>query len=239
LTSLDACDTFAAVCRPSPTDLSISAEASLLSTLQSDCDRRELFDVKRAPAVQRFTPSPSDRDAGPWELAIAGELNDKSGEMIDKLLEVPLRSTGIIYFDSGGGSAYAGLALASVIRLRGLEATGVVAGECSSAAILPLAACKRRFVTAHASLFFHPMRWQSEEDVRLEEAAEWARHFKILEEDLDALVARMFGVPVEIVSDWTRPGRFLSGTEFAAAGLATLVDLFSGDLQTQIAKANT
>jgi ATP-dependent Clp protease protease subunit len=188
--------------------------------------------VKRSPAPPRFTPRSPE---GPWELAIAGDLDEKSGDLIDKLVEVPLRSRGTIYFDSGGGSAYAGLALAAIIRLRGLDAAGVVAGECSSAALLPFAACQRRFVTPHASLFFHPMRWQSEDDVRLEEAAEWARHFKVLEEDLDALLGRMLGIPVETIAAWTRPGRFLSGIEFAQVGLAKLVDLFSGDLQSQIA----
>ena len=53
---------------------------------------------------------------------------------------------------------------ASIIRLRGLRVTGIVAGECSSAAILPFAACERRFVTPHSTLLFHPVRWASEED---------------------------------------------------------------------------
>ena len=192
--------------------------------------------MKRAPSPQKFSSAREPGTNGPWEIAIAGALDEDSGELIDKLVELPARSRGIIYFDSGGGSAYAGLALAAVIRLRGLDAAGIVAGECSSAALLPFAACRRRYVTSHASLFFHPMRWQSEEDVRLEEAAEWARHFKILEEDLDSLLGRMLNVPVETIATWTRPGRFLSGLEFAAAGLAKLVDLFEGDLLTQIAR---
>ena len=191
--------------------------------------------MKRHPAPQRFTPHrPAASQEGPWEISIAGELNDKAGDLVDKLVDVPARSQGTIYFDSGGGSAYAGLAMATIIRLRGLDAVGIVAGECSSAALLPLAACRRRLVTPHASLFFHPMRWQSEEDVKLEEAAEWARHFKILEEDLDQLLARMFGLPVATIISWSRPGRFLTGVEFAEAGLATLVDLFASDLQAQI-----
>lgn len=191
--------------------------------------------MKSAPAPQRFTSRyRRARDEGPWEIAIAGELGEKAGELIDKLVDVPPRSRGLIYFDSGGGSVYAGLAMTSIIRLRGLDTTGIVAGECSSAALLPFAACRRRYVTPHASLFFHPMRWQSEEDVRLEEAAEWARHFRVLEESLDTLLSRLFGVSVEMISNWTRPGRFLSGLEFAEAGLAEIVDLFSGDLHEQI-----
>ena len=47
-------------------------------------------------------------------------------------------------------------------------------------------------------MLFHPMRWQSEENVGLAEAAEWARHFGQLEQDMDALLAQLFGVDPEI-----------------------------------------
>jgi ATP-dependent Clp protease protease subunit len=189
--------------------------------------------MKRSPAPQRF-----DRDdaAPDWEVAIAGDLTDKQNELLELLLDVSPGSRGTIYFDSCGGSAYVGISLAGIIRLRGLRAAGVVLGECSSAALLPFAACTQRFVTPHSYLFFHPVRWSSEENVRIEEAAEWTRHFGVLEDEMDRLLARLFDMPLETINAWTRPGRFLSGAEIAAAGLAQMVDLFSGDLRTQIAK---
>lgn len=189
--------------------------------------------VKRPPAPERFSSKSSPERSVPWEIAVAGDLTDRAGEILENLVEVPFRSRGTIFFDSAGGSVYVGLALATIIRLRGLDARGIVAGECSSAALIPLATCNRRFVTPHSTLLFHPMRWHSEEDVRLEEAAEWARHFRALEEDMDQLLARLFSVPIAQIHDWTRPGRFVNGREFAAAGLAQLVDLFSGDIETQ------
>ena len=194
--------------------------------------------VKTSPLPQRFRRDVASKpeQPGPWELAIAGELSDKQGDLLHALLDVPIGSQGTIYFESCGGSAYMGLALASLIRLRGLDATAVALGECSSAALMPFAACRRRFVTPHTTLFFHPVRWSSEEDVNLEEAAEWTRHFKTLEADLDHLLARLFEMPVEKVAAWTRPGRFLNGVELAEAGLAKLVDLFAGDLRQQVAK---
>jgi len=161
-------------------------------------------------------------------------MNDQAGELIDSLVQVPWGSRGIIWFDSGGGSAYAGLAMASIIRLRGLRATGVVAGECSSAAILPFAACTERIVTPLSSLFFHPMRWQSDEDVRLEEAVEWTRHFQEMEGDLDQLLAEMFGIPIETIIGWTRPGKFLRGKDLVAAGLAREAKLPGEDLRKQL-----
>ena len=183
-------------------------------------------------------PRPQDEDRAArdhWELAIAGDLTDKQDALLDRLVEVPRGSNGTIYFESAGGSPYVGLGLATLIKLRGLKVTGVVLGECSSAALVPLAACTRRLVTPHSSLLFHPVQWQSEENVKLEEAAEWARHFQVLEEDLDRLLARLFDMPAEKLAQWTRPGRFVTGIEFAEAGLAELVNLFDGDLKSQLA----
>jgi len=192
--------------------------------------------LRTGPSPERMRAPQKSQGNEPWEVCIAGELNDQSGELIDELVQVPWGSRGIIWFDSGGGSAYAGLAMASVIRLRGLKATGVVAGECSSATILPFAACQDRIVTPLSSLFFHPMRWQSEEDVRLDEAVEWTRHFKEIETDLDQLLAELFGIPVETITQWTHPGRFVRGSELVTAGLARSANLFTGDLRKQLFK---
>ncbi|MDA1013244.1 MAG: ATP-dependent Clp protease proteolytic subunit [Planctomycetota bacterium] len=191
--------------------------------------------MRHYPNVQSTIPSdPPTRD---WELSIHGELTDKESDLLPQMIELPRNSKGTLYFDSSGGSVYVGLALATVIRLRGLDPLAVVVGECSSAALLPFAACRRRVVTPHSTLLFHPMRWQSEEDVRLEEATEWARHFKLMEEDLDSLLAKLFETEESLIHKWTRPGRFLTGTDLVEAGLAKMVDLFSGTLWQQDAKA--
>ena len=78
------------------------------------------------------------------------------------------------------------------------------------------------------------MRWATDEDVRLEEATQWARHFKLLESDLDNLLEKLFGCSEKQIREWTRPGRFVSGTELAEAGLAQLISLFSGDWWEQV-----
>lgn len=171
-----------------------------------------------------------------WEVMICGDLTDKQLELTERLVSLPPGSRGTIFFDSCGGSAYVGLGIAALIRLRGLDPLAVVAGECSSAAILPFAACRRRCVTPHSTLLFHPIRWQSEEDVRIEEAAEWARHFQVLEADLDQLLARLFELDLTQIKSWTRPGRFVSGSEIVEAGMATMVDLFAGDVWSQVQK---
>jgi len=163
--------------------------------------------------------------SGPIEIALVGDLTDKEGELTDRLLDVPPGGECTLYFDSPGGSPYCAMSLMTLIRLRGLRATGVVTGECSSAALWPFAACIRRYVTPFSVLLFHPMKWQSEEHVGLAEAAEWARHFGELESQMDRLLAQMLGMAPEAIAKWISPGRYVSGPEFAKAGMAELIDL--------------
>lgn len=159
------------------------------------------------------------------EIALVGDLTDNQADLCEKLLEVEPGGECVLYFDSLGGSPYAGLALMSLLLLRGVRATGVVVGECSSAALWPFAACQRRLVTRFSYLLFHPMKWQSEENIGRVEAAEWARHFAQLEGEMDQLLAELFGLSVETVRGWMYPGRYLSGPEMAEAGLAELTEL--------------
>lgn len=173
-----------------------------------------------------MTADDSESD-GPPEIALVGDLTEHAADLTEKLLDVPRGGECLLYFDSPGGSPYCALSLMTILVLRELRATGIVTGECSSAAVWPLAACQRRIVTPFSVLLFHPMRWQSEENVQLPEAAEWARHFGQLEQQMDQLLADMFQLPLKQIEQWVRPGRYVSGPEFARAGLAELVDLVS------------
>lgn len=162
---------------------------------------------------------------GPIEIALVGDLTDNEAEITDKLLSIEPGGEATMFIDSPGGSPYCALSLMSLILLRGLRLTGIVTGECSSAALWPLAACKRRLVTPFSVLLFHPMKWQSEEHVGLAEAAEWARHFGQLEKDMDSLLADLFGVPSASMDKWINPGRYVSGRDLVDAGLAEMIDL--------------
>jgi len=172
------------------------------------------------------------QDEGPIEIAFIGDLTDSESDLTEKLLGVEPGGECTIYIDSPGGSPYSALSLMTLIKLRNLNVTGVVTGECSSAMLWPFAACQRRLVTPYSVLLFHPMKWQSEEHVGLNEAAEWARHFAYLEKEMDKLLAQLFGVTDEQMAAWVHPGRYLTGREVAEAGLAELVDLLP------LAKAN-
>lgn len=161
----------------------------------------------------------------PLEIAFTGDLTDHESELTDRLLGVPIGGRCTLFIDSPGGSPYCAIALTTLITLRRLDATGIVTGECSSAALWPFAACRRRLVTPFSVLLFHPMKWQSEEHVGLAEAAEWARHFGQLERDMDQLLADLLHIPLDKLESWIRPGRYVSGREFAEAGMAELIDI--------------
>jgi ATP-dependent protease ClpP protease subunit len=161
---------------------------------------------------------------GPLEIAIVGDLTESEGELTDKLLGVEPGGQCTLYFDSPGGSPYCAMSLTSLIMLRGLRATGIVTGECSSAALWPFAACQRRLVTPYSVMLFHPMKWQSEEHVGLHEAAEWARHFAQLETDMDHFLADLFGQSKAEIQQWITAHRYVSGPELAKAGLAEMID---------------
>lgn len=166
-----------------------------------------------------------DECEGPIEIALVGDLTDNESELTERLLAVPINGECTLFIDSPGGSPYCAVALTTLMRIRGIRATGVVTGECSSATLWPFAACVRRIVTPFSVLLFHPMKWQSEEHVGLSEAAEWARHFGSLERDMDQLLADLLQIDAKLLDDWIKPGRYVTGREFADAGLAELITL--------------
>ena len=170
---------------------------------------------------------PDDRpeERGPVEIAIVGDLTDGEGELTDRILSVEPCGECTIYFDSPGGSPYCAMSMVSLLRLRGIQATGIVTGECSSAALWPFAACSTRLVTPFSVFLFHPMKWQSEEHIGITEAAEWSRHFAHLEHEMDVLLGSLFGCGHEQIEPWIRTHRYVTGKELADAGLAELIGL--------------
>jgi ATP-dependent protease ClpP protease subunit len=159
------------------------------------------------------------------EIAVVGEVDDWEADVIKALLEVPAGGECAFYIDSAGGSVFGSLAVLTLLRHRGVRSTAVVLGECSSAALLLFAACEKRLVTPYSTLLFHRMRWQSEKRIIAGEAVHWAKHFDDMERDIDELQSRLFGTAEEQVRQWTAEGRYVSGPEIVAAGLAELFPL--------------
>ena len=159
------------------------------------------------------------------EFAVIGDVDDWEKDVVEALLEVPEGGECVFYIDSAGGSVFGTLAVVTLMRRRDLKGTAVVLGECSSAALLLFAACRRRVVTPHSTLLFHKMRWQSDKRVASDEARQWAKHFEDLEKDIDDLQARLFGAAEGQVRAWTAAGDYVTGRQVVAAGLAELMEL--------------
>ena len=159
------------------------------------------------------------------EIPVIGDVDDWEADVVKALLELPPRSECVFYIDSMGGSVYGALAVMTLLRHRQLEATAIVLGECSSAALLLFAACSRRMVTPYSILLFHRMRWQSDKRVDSEEAFLWARHFDQMEKDMDDLQVRLFGAAEKQVREWTQGGQYVTGPQVVAAGLAEMLEL--------------
>lgn len=166
-----------------------------------------------------------EKNSTPMEIMISGELGSENLQLYDKLLEIEPGGECIFYFDSPGGSSYTALGMVGLIRLRGLRITGIVVGECSSSAILVFASCKKRFITPYSVMLFHSMKWESEESIKLDEAAEWTRHFRSLEKDLDLLLADMLGMSLEKIKNLCNPGRYLTGKEIQDSQIAQMIPL--------------
>jgi ATP-dependent protease ClpP protease subunit len=159
------------------------------------------------------------------EIPVVGDVDDWEADVIKALLEIPPRGECVFYIDSAGGSVYGALAVLTLMRHRLLDTTAIVLGECSSAALLVFAACRRRFVTPYSTLLFHRMRWQSEKRVGADEAYLWAKHFEEMEKDIDNLQVRLFGVGEDQVRTWTEGGHYVTGPQVVAAGLAEMLEV--------------
>jgi ATP-dependent protease ClpP protease subunit len=181
--------------------------------------------VEQAAALAATMKKKSESTRSAVDIAMVGEVDDWEAEAIKEMLQVPVGGRCTLYLDSSGGSVYGALAILTLLRLRKLQATGIVLGECSSAALLVFAGCHKRQVTPYSTLLFHRMRWQSDKRVGSVEATRWAQHFEALERDIDQLQARLFGRAEEQVRAWIAAGQYVSGQELAAAGLAELIDI--------------
>ncbi len=74
---------------------------------------------------------------GPPEIAFVGDLTDNEADLTERLLAVEPGGECTLYIDSPGGSPYCAMSLMTIIRVRGLRPTRIVAGECSSSTQWP------------------------------------------------------------------------------------------------------
>jgi ATP-dependent protease ClpP protease subunit len=181
----------------------------------------------------------SSKERRAREIAITGDLDECEGEVVARLLDLDDGSDCTLFIDSGGGRVYSALAVMSLLMLKDLRATAVVLGACSSATLLVFAACHQRLAMPYSVFQFHPVRWESGENVERVEAAEWSRHFTWLEQQADELLARLLGTELEQIQTWSRTSRYLSGREMADAGLVELIDPTKGARLVTLSASST
>jgi len=158
------------------------------------------------------------------ELALVGDVDQWEADTVKALLELPNGSECTLYFDSAGGNPYGALAVVMLMRLRRIRATAIVLGECSSSALLVFAACHRRFTGPFCTFLFHRIRWQSDKRVLSDEARQWVKHFEQMETDLDNFQHELFGAAQQVTQEWNIQGRYVTGREMVAAGLAEMLE---------------
>ncbi len=94
-----------------------------------------------------------------------------------------------IYITSNGGDAYAGLGLYDVLSKYtklGVHINTVAIGSCSSAALLPFLAGKKRTISKNTTLTTHPMRLMNDE---FEDAKSWKDKAVHLQDMSDKMLA--------------------------------------------------
>jgi len=163
------------------------------------------------------------------EISICGEMIDRA-DFAERLLAIPARGNCTIYFDSPGGDAFTGLALANLIRLRGLNATGIVIGQCSSAALWPFAACQQRFMTGDSVCYFHDIQSVCDRPMTRRDAENFASQVGRLESQMNLKLVRLFGSGSAKLSEWIAASRYVTAQEMSAAGLVQLLEADSSSL---------
>lgn len=102
--------------------------------------------------------------------------------------------------DSGGGDIIAALSIYDIIKGIPFEVHATVVGKCHSAALLVLAACKKRRATLHSRFLFHAMRSGDEiastKDIE-RQVKEIVRRQTMLKEQGIEIESKAFGIPKE------------------------------------------
>ena len=176
------------------------------------------------------------RRSEPPVVTVLDDVEKCEKEAVEGLLAVPEGRPVTIVINSGGGSVYASLAIATVIRTRRLDATAVVLADCSSSALLIFAACPHRRVAPHASFLFHPMRWTSEEQSRLPGARSWSAEFDRLARTYEQWLTEFLPIDVRTLRSWIRHERYIEAPEMARMGIAELLEMPPPHIVIQIAR---
>lgn len=157
-------------------------------------------------------------------ISIIDDVEKCEKEAVDALLALPDKRSCKVVINSGGGSVYAALAIATVIKLKQLAAEALVLADCSSAAITVFAACPIRKVSPYASFLFHPVKWSSEDQSRLTGAKSWAIEFERVNQIYEDFLIAHMSVKRSIIRGWIKEERYVTAQEIIDLGIAEPIE---------------
>lgn len=153
-------------------------------------------------------------------ITLLDDVEKCEKEVTEALLAIPDKKPVKIIINSGGGSVYASLGIATVIKMKQLQAEGIVLADCSSSALLVFAACQVRKVAPHSSFLFHPMKWSSEESSRLSGAESWANEFNRVSSITENWMVEHFPIERRLIRRWIKDERYVLASELIDLGIA-------------------
>lgn len=158
-------------------------------------------------------------------ITIVEEVEKCEKDALEALLSTPEGGSATIIINSGGGSVYASLGIATMIRARRLVCHGVVLADCSSSALIIFAACATREVAEHASFLFHPMQWASEERTRLTGARSWSAEFQRVNQVCEDFLVEHLPIERPLLRRWVSAERYVPAVELIEMGIARSLQL--------------
>ncbi len=171
------------------------------------------------------------------EIVLLDEIEKCEKDIMEALTQIPAGGRVRMLINSGGGSVYAGLGIATAIEMKKIHATGVVLADCSSSALLVFASCAERYVAPHASFLFHPMQWSSEERSRLPGALGWAREFRRIETACSRWICSRLNLSEALYKSWVRREVYVTAAELIELGVARYIPELEMEARVEPARA--
>lgn len=164
------------------------------------------------------------RQNSPHIITLLDEVEKCEKEVVEALLALPDKKHVQVIINSGGGSVYASMGIATVMKMKQFQTEAVVLADCSSSALLVFAACQVRKVAPHASFLFHPMRWSSEDQSRLYGAQSWSSEFARISQITEDWLVEHLPISRRRLKSWIRHEKYVEAADLIRLGLAEAIE---------------
>lgn len=174
-------------------------------------------------------------------ITLLDEVEKCEKDVVEALLALPDGRSCRIVINSGGGSVYSSLGIATVIKMKQLNAEAIVLADCSSSAITVFAACPTRRVAPYATFLFHPIKWASEDSARVNTAKSWSTEFTRVSQVYEDFLVKNLPIRRRLLRTWLKEEKYVSATELFELGIAEPLDFSEAgviDIAGRVGKRN-